>query len=252
MRINTAIILLAFCTSPVVANPAMEGDWMLEIVPTGAPIIGLLEVEPNGDNWEAFVEGGPAPVHIDGDSITVDIDSRDIRGFVFVLKLDGHLEGGKLSGSYTVESDAEVSFSPGTWSATRYTPEARPTKPAPVDLSGIWKPAAGVDMRKYSMDLTPAAKSWHDGYLMHYDQPNVRCISPGIVAMVAWASISMLPQVGIGGWTPRPKKLSDDSRMIALPTASVAPTTIGPITLGRMCRPIMRTLPAPIARAAST
>ena len=186
MRINTAIILLAFCTSPVVANPAMEGDWMLEIVPTGAPIIGLLEVEPNGDNWEAFVEGGPAPVHIDGDSITVDIDSRDLRGFVFVLKLDGHLEGEKLSGSYTIESDAEVSFSPGTWSATRYTPEARPTKPAPVDLSGIWKPAAGVDMRKYSMDLTPAAKSWHDGYLMHYDQPNVRCISPGIVAMVAW------------------------------------------------------------------
>ena len=36
------------------------------------------------------------------------------------------------------------------------------------------------------MALTPAAQAWHDGYLMHYDQPNVRCISPGIVAMVAW------------------------------------------------------------------
>jgi hypothetical protein len=38
------------------------------------------------------------------------------------------------------------------------------------------------------MDLTPAAQAWHDEYLIHYDQPNVRCASVGIVAMVAWGA----------------------------------------------------------------
>ena len=44
-----------------------------------------------------------------------------------------------------------------------------------------------MDFRKYSMDLTPAAEEWYAGYLMHYDQPNVRCVSPGITAMIAWS-----------------------------------------------------------------
>jgi len=38
------------------------------------------------------------------------------------------------------------------------------------------------------MDLTPAAETWHAEYMMHYDQPNVRCVSPGITAMVAWGA----------------------------------------------------------------
>jgi hypothetical protein len=38
------------------------------------------------------------------------------------------------------------------------------------------------------MDLTDAAAAWHADYLMHYDQPNVRCVSAGIVAMVAWGA----------------------------------------------------------------
>ena len=41
------------------------------------------------------------------------------------------------------------------------------------------------------MDLTAKAQSWFDDYLMHYDQPNVRCVSPGIVAMVAWGGYPM-------------------------------------------------------------
>lgn len=38
------------------------------------------------------------------------------------------------------------------------------------------------------MDLTPEARAWHEGYLLHLDQPNVRCVSPGIVAMIAWSA----------------------------------------------------------------
>lgn len=182
-------LMLAFsllCAATVSANPAMEGDWMIEVKPSGAAVIGLLEIERDNDGWLAFVEGGPAPIKIDGNQVAVDIDTRDIRGFVIVLKLEGQLDDDRLSGSYTVQSDAEVSFTPGTWSAVRFVAEERAKEPRPVDISGIWKPAPGVDFRKYSMDLTDEAEAWHANYLMHYDQPNVRCVSPGIVAMVAW------------------------------------------------------------------
>ena len=185
---STAIVLLSLAASQATANPAMEGDWMLEVRPDGAPIIGVLEIEHDGSGWSAFVEGGPVPVTVDGDRVALSIDSRDLRGFVFFMKLEGTLEDDRLSGSYTIDSEAEVPFSPGTWTASRYLPAERPTEPAPVDISGIWTPAPGVDFRKYSMALTPAAQEWHDGYLMHYDQPNVRCVSPGIVAMVAWGA----------------------------------------------------------------
>ena len=186
MRALVTVWLMVAWTMMAGANPAMEGQWMLEVRPDGAPVIGLLEVERDGQAWRAFVEGGPAPIAVDGDRIAVDIDSRDLRGFIFIVKLEGTIADDTLSGAYTVESDAEVPFTAGTWSAERYVPATRSDTPAPVDISGIWKPAPGVDIRKYSMTLTPEAQAWHDGYLMHYDQPNVRCISPGIVAMVAW------------------------------------------------------------------
>ncbi len=168
------------------ANPALEGDWMIELKPKGAPIIGLLQLERDGDNWQAFVEGGPAPVRIDGDDIEVAIDSRDIRGFVFVMRLTGKIDGDQIAGTYTVESEARVNVSDGTWQGARYAAVARSTEAKPVDMTGIWKPAPGIDFRKYTMDLTPAADAWLNDYMMHYDQPNVRCASPGITAMVAW------------------------------------------------------------------
>ena len=78
-----------------------------------------------------------------------------------------------------------------------------------------------------------------------------KTVSHGLVAMVDWASMSMFPQVGVGGWTPNPRKLRDDSRMMAFPTASVAPTTMGPMALGRICRVMSLRLLAPRLRAAS-
>jgi len=185
ISITLTFILLA---GQVHANPAMEGEWMIEISTKGAPIIGLLQLERDGDDWQAFVEGGPAPVTVDGDNITVEVDSRDLRGFVFIWKLEGQLQDDRIAGSYTATSEARINIAPGDWAAVRHTPAERNSEPAPVDLSGLWKPAPGIDFRKYSMDLTAEAEAWHAGYLMHYDQPNVRCISPGITAMVAWGA----------------------------------------------------------------
>ena len=184
-RLVTVVSLLA----PVAlfANPTFEGDWMLDVRPDGgAALRGVLQIESEGDGWVAFVEGGPAPLQIDGRSISVDIDSRDIRGFVFILRLKGEMTDSGLNGSFDVVADAPVSFAPGEWSAVRHSESPRPSDPDPVDLSGQWRPLPGVDFRKYTMHLTPEAAEWHAGYLMHYDQPNVRCVSPGIVAMVAW------------------------------------------------------------------
>ena len=180
-----ALLCLIFCNAAY-ADDGFEGDWMIELDNGRSRIIGLLQLENHNGEWRAWVEGGPAPVTIDGDRIGVEIDSRDIRGFVFDYVLSGRLENDRLTGNYQIDSEAEVRIQPGSWSGERYVPVTRPTDPQPVDLSGIWVPAQGIDFRKYTMDLTPEAQAWHDEYLMHYDQPNVRCVSPGIVAMVAW------------------------------------------------------------------
>ena len=184
MRILTVLSLLA--ATSAFSNPALEGDWMIELTSERAKIIGLLQLEQDDGRWRAWVEGGPAAVEVQGNSITVGVDSRDLRGFVFDYVLSGVLDDGTLSGTYSIRSDAAVRIQPGNWEGKRHVAIPRPAEPEPFDIAGTWVPAPGVDFRKYSMELTPAAKAWHEDYLPHYDQPNVRCVSPGIVAMVAW------------------------------------------------------------------
>lgn len=180
------VAALLLFSHALAADAGFAGGWMLELTTDGPAIVGLLELERQGDGWAAWVEGGPVPVSIDGNDIEVVVDSRDIRGFEFKRRMVGSLTDGKLSGTFTIESVAKVSESDGSWTATKQLPRGPRAAPEPVDITGIWTPAPGWDFRKYRMDLTPAAQEWHDGYLMHYDQPNVRCVSPGITAMVAW------------------------------------------------------------------
>ena len=76
--------------------------------------------------------------------------------------------------------------------------------------------------------------------------------SQGELTSQGAALFSRPPQVGIGGWTPKPRKDRADSSMIDPPTARVADTTMGPSMFGRMWRRISRPGPAPRARAAVT
>ncbi|MDH4109262.1 MAG: hypothetical protein OEW35_13165, partial [Gammaproteobacteria bacterium] len=170
------------------ANDALVGDWMLELTGKGPRLVGQLTLGRQGDTWVAHVEGGPAEVRVDGDNLDVRIDSRDLAGFVFYRRLSGRYADGKLSGTFTIEGATEDPEPGGQWTGVRKLPDRAPEPPRPVDVSGIWTPAPGVDFRKYTMDLTDKAQAWFEGYLMHYDQPNVRCVSPGIVAMVAWGA----------------------------------------------------------------
>ena len=48
-------------------------------------------------------------------------------------------------------------------------------------------------------------------------------------------SDSIRPQVTVGGWTPRPRKLSAASASMVVATTMLASTMIEPVTLGRMC-----------------
>ena len=61
--------------------------------------------------------------------------------------------------------------------------------------------------------------------------------------------VSMLPQLGVGGTMPRPRKLrADSSRMIA-PISIAARMKMRGRTFGRMCRNMIRRSRAPIVRA---
>ena len=76
--------------------------------------------------------------------------------------------------------------------------------------------------------------------------------SHGATVMSGRPSLSMLPQVGVGGWTPKPRNDSNDSVRMACVTKSVTVTMIGPRQFGSMWRKMMRAVDAPLARAAST
>ena len=69
----------------------------------------------------------------------------------------------------------------------------------------------------------------------------------------AWKpSAAIAPQEGVGGGTPRPRKLRKASKRMAIGTPMVAWTIIGPSAFGRMCRKMILFALAPPARAAST
>lgn len=173
------------------ADEALEGSWMLELTGEGPTIIGRLDLQRGPDGWTGHVEGGPIDVSIEGSNLRLIVDSRDLQGFIFNRVLEGRYQNGRISGTFSITGATHGDEPGGSWVAHR-RPADRPRQdPRPRDLSGTWKPSPGIDFRKYSMDLTPAAQEWFDGYVMHYDQPNVRCVSPGIVAMVAWGGYPM-------------------------------------------------------------
>ena len=62
----------------------------------------------------------------------------------------------------------------------------------------------------------------------------------------------MLPQEGVGGWVPKPKKDRPASATMAPAMPNVAWTMTGPRTLGTRWRVMMRLASAPRARAAWT
>src|SRR3989442_5683374 len=68
----------------------------------------------------------------------------------------------------------------------------------------------------------------------------------------AWKpSAAMAPQEGVGGWTPRPRKLKKASNRMACGIPKVAWTMMGPSALGRMWRAGTVVGPGPLPPAAA-
>ncbi len=189
-----AIAFLLGCIAPFVQadETEFEGSWLLNVQIPAEPLVGLLELTQENGDWIAWVEGGPAPVTIDGDSIELFIDSRDRQGYLFQRRLTGKLENGKMSGVMNsidvVETAAEFGEDGSSWSAVPY--EEQPPQTPITDLSrlsGIWAPLRGLDFRKWTTEMTPAAKDWHAGYDARMDEPQKRCISPGLYSAITWS-----------------------------------------------------------------
>ena len=193
MHKSIAALLLCVCGAAALADEAdFEGRWMLDVRVPAAPLVGLLELQSTKAGWVAFVEGGPAPVEINENHIEVLIDARDRQGYLFQRKLIGDLDNGVMTGTMesidVLETAAEFGENGSAWSAQRYT-DSSPEQPITdlSELAGIWAPLRGVDLRKWTMALTPEAKKWHAGYDARMDEPQKRCVSPGLVAAVTWS-----------------------------------------------------------------
>ncbi len=189
-RFAAALLLLASIASADETDFA--GRWTLHVQIPAEPLVGLLELEQSDGGWIAWVEGGPAPVTIDGNTIELFVDARDRQGFRFQRKLDGTLEDGRMSGTLTsidvVESAAEFGEDGAAWSAAPYADSAPEVAiRSAADIAGIWAPLRGLDFRKWTMALTPAAKAWHANYDARMDEPQKRCISPGLYSAISWS-----------------------------------------------------------------
>jgi hypothetical protein len=169
------------CTLGAVAQPAAKlvGDWILTLEERNAVHTGILTIERDGDAVEAFVDGGPASLKIEGDALALEFDTRDGGGQLLLYELDGALAGDKLEGVLTPPLKAP----PGKWHAQRYVvPAAAP--PKPVDFTGVWSRTSS-GLARVTLDYTPAAQARVDGY--HYlDDPALRCVSPGVVRVSGW------------------------------------------------------------------
>ncbi len=186
------LALIALGVQVAFANDNFAGKWLLRIEAPGVvPYEGLLDIERQGDAWVAYVENGPAPIKIDGNRIEVTVDTRDRQGFQFDRVLEGALEDGKMSGVMhsvgILKTAAEYGEDGSPWTAVRLESVPKRTSDHTLeDFHGTWVGIRGVDLRKYTMDLTPSAQEWHAGYDARMDEPQKRCVSPGLIATTTW------------------------------------------------------------------
>jgi hypothetical protein len=183
---------LLFIATGASANDFV-GEWMITIdVPGIAPYVGRLDIEEHDGVLRAWVENGRAPIKIDGDGIKVTVSSRDRQGFRFERILDGKLAGDKMSGVVhmvgLLETAAENGEEESPWSAVRAEsiPSRDSSRYTLKDFDATWAGIRGVDFRKYDMDLTDKGQAWIDEYDARMDEPQKRCVSPGLVAAATW------------------------------------------------------------------
>lgn len=166
----------------------LVGEYLLTLENESADVMGLLVLERDNGEYRGFVENGPIDLTISGNSIEMRVDYRDPSGRQFFRNLTGQISANDndeivMSGTYTGNSSSG-NIPQQSWQAGPYmSMDTSLLAPDPIDLSGVWGNGSGVDMRKYSMDTTPAAQAYTEAYDENLDQGVYRCMSPGIVQM---------------------------------------------------------------------
>ena len=183
-----SVALFVMLAVPLIGSAEAEGIWTLSVTDGDRTLRGTLEIEKSQNGFNAFLEGGPATVELEGDTITIVADSRDIRGFIFNRRMTGKIGDNHMSGTYVQEGEAAQKEDGGPWHAIRQADVLTGIKEAtPVDLSGTWTATQELDFRKYTMALTTAGEQWLESYLPYYDQPDVRCNSIGLPALTTYS-----------------------------------------------------------------
>lgn len=193
VRAPALLVTALAAAGSLAGEPGFEGAWLVTIEAPGiVPYEARLDIERDGEAWRAWIENGPAPIAIDGRRVTFRMDSRDRQGFRFERELTGELADGEMAGSMRMvgllETAAENGEDGADWFARRLekVPGRNSSRYTLKDYDGIWVGIRGRDVRKYTMDLTPAAQAWVDQYDARMDEPQKRCVSPGLVAAVTW------------------------------------------------------------------
>jgi hypothetical protein len=179
-RSIVCLVVLVFQASALAAG--FPGEWRLEMEPD---LVGRLELRDAGGSLVGFVEGGPIEVEIDGQNIRMVVDSRDRSMRRFDRVLTGRVDGESMRGVFVVEASGDREREEGSWRAVPWDESADTghLAPEPVSLAGMWGAASGRDLRKYRMDTTEQAEAFVAGYDPNLDQPPMRCMSPGVVAL---------------------------------------------------------------------
>lgn len=193
VAIATVMLACALAAQPASAQSNVSGEWRMTIEAPGiVPYEATLEIEQRGEVMIAWVENGPAPIKIEGNRIELRVDARDRQGFRFTRVLIGDVAEDTMEGTvYTegiLETAAEYGEDRSPWSSIRTSiiPERDSSRYSLADFHGTWVGIRGRDLRKYSMDLTDKGQAWIDAYDARMDEPQKRCVSPGLVAAVTW------------------------------------------------------------------
>ena len=113
------------------------------------------------------------------------VDSRDRSMRRFDRVLTGRIVDDSLRGTFVIEASSASERQEGSWRAVPWDEldDTSNIPPEPVSLAGMWGGASGRDLRKYRMDTTEQAEAFVAGYDANLDQPPMRCMSPGVVAL---------------------------------------------------------------------
>src|SRR5205807_9962355 len=138
-------------------------------------------------------------------------------------------------------------------------PERTPLHAAALQerISRTLRPAVHAPDGRYSVQMRGSSRS---------RRPSPRRLNPRTVSAIAApgrtaihgsssmycrAALSINPQEAVGGWVPRPRKLSAASVRMAVERDTVVCTIKGAETFGTTCRSMIFQLGRPTARAAS-